>query len=438
MMPWYDLLAIMTAAITVLILVGVPVVFAFLATNLIVAFLLMGGKGGIILIIANATQSVTLFVLVTIPMFLLMGELFFRTRMVVRVFDAFEMLLGEIRGRLAYLTIATGTMFAALIGSNMASTAMLGSLMTGEMGRRGYKPYVTMGSIMGAGGLAMIIPPSGLAVLLGSLASVDVAALLIAGVGPGLVLATLYLILVWVQVRLDPEAAPSYAVKRPPGLLVVRAFALNVLPMAGVIFCVVGSMLLGWATPTESGAFGAAAVIVLAAVMRCLTWKALFDSFAGAMRSTGAVYMIFLGSATFAQVMAFTGASSGLAEAAAHLDVAPLVMLFVMFGVLLVLGSLMEGGSILVLTVPIFYPIAKALGFDLIWFSWIVMLSMEISALHPPFGISLFIMLGVAPRGTTFGSVVIASLPYLACQFILVGLLVAFPKIALYLPSLMK
>jgi tripartite ATP-independent transporter DctM subunit len=295
-----------------------------------------------------------------------------------------------------------------------------------------------MGSIMGAGGLAMIIPPSGLAVLLGSLASVDVAALLIGGVIPGIVLASLYVTLIFTQIHIDPDAAPRYAIERPPGLKVIKAFVLNVLPMAGVIFCVIGFMLLGWATPTESAAFGVGAVLVLAFVMRCLTWEAFVTSVQGSIRTTGSVFMIIIGSATFSQILAFSGASSGLANFATSLDVPPFAMLMLMFGVLLVLGCLIDGASILMLTVPIFYPIAKALGFDLIWFSWIVMLSMEMSALTPPFGISLFIMLSVAPKGTAFGSVVWAALPYLACQQTLVFLMIFFPSMVLYLPSLMK
>lgn len=437
-MLWYEILGILVTAITALILCGVPVPFAFLGINMVAAYFMMGGTGGVIQVVANATSAVTIFVLVTIPLFLLMGELFFRTRMVVRVFDAFDMVLGDLRGRLAYLTVATGTMFAALIGSNMASTAMLGGLMSGEMGRRGYKPYMSMGPIMGAGGLAMIVPPSGLAILLGSLASVDVAALLIGGVIPGLVLAGLYVLLIFIQVRIDPAAAPQYAVERPPGLKVVRTFILNVLPMAGVIFCVIGFMLLGWATPTESAAFGVAAVLVLSVLMRCLTWDAMVQSVQGAIRTTGSVYMIIIGSATFSQIMAFSGASSGLAEFATGLNVSPFVMLLLMFGVLLILGCLIDGASILMLTVPIFYPIAKALGFDLIWFSWIVLLAMEMSALTPPFGISLFIMLSVAQKGTGFGAVVIAALPYLGCQLLLVLLMILFPQMTLFLPSLMQ
>ena len=169
-MPWYEMMAILIGGIVTLMMLGLPVPFAFLTVNCVAAFFLMGGTGGIIQVLANAGHSISTFTLVAIPMFLLMGELFFRTRMVVRVFDTLEMMLGRLPGRLSYIAVGGGTLFSALIGSSMANTAMLGSLLTGEMMKRGYKPYMCMGPIMGTGSLAMIIPHSGLAVLLGSLA----------------------------------------------------------------------------------------------------------------------------------------------------------------------------------------------------------------------------------------------------------------------------
>ena len=435
-MPWYDVLGIMVGGIILFMSVGVPVPFAFITINIISAYFLMGGIEGVVQVSVNATASVTAFVLITIPMFVLMGELFFRTRIVVRVFDTLEMMLGSIPGRLSYLTVVVGTMFAALIGSSMANTAMLGSLLVPEMTERGYKPKMSMGPIMGTGGLAMIIPPSGLAVLLGSLASVDIGALLIAGVLPGLLLALSYAVLIFTQVRLDPAAAPTYAVSRPPAAQVLRAFAVNVLPMGLVIFCVIGLILLGWAGPTELAAFGVLAVLVLAAAMRSLTRTTILLSLRGTVRITASLFLIIVGSSTFSQILAFSGASSGLIDFATKLQANPLEMLLIMFAVLLVLGCLMDSASILLLTVPVFFPLATLFHFDLIWFSILVLISLEMSGLTPPFGMSLFIMMSVAPRGTPFGLIVRTGIPYLVCDLVVVGLIIAFPAIATYLPRL--
>ena len=437
-MPWYETMAILIGGIVTLMMLGLPVPFAFLTVNCIAAYILMGGAGGIIQVLANAGSSISTFTLVAIPMFLLMGELFFRTRMVVRVFDTLEMMLGRLPGRLSYLAVGGGTLFSALIGSSMANTAMLGSLLTGEMVERGYKPHMAMGPIMGTGSLAMIIPPSGLAVLLGSLATIDIGGLLIGGFGPGLLLASLYALLIFLQVKMDPLAAPQYDVERPPTVEVVKAFVKNVLPMGLVIFCVVGLILLGWATPTESAAFGVLAVLVLAMFMRCLTWAVIVESVRGAVRVTAAIYLIIVGSSTFSQILAYTGASSGFIDYATGVHVGPLAMLLIMFGVLIVLGMLMDPASILLLTVPIFFPLAAALQFDPIWFGLIVLMGLEIGLLTPPFGVSLFVMMGVGPPGTTFPMVIKAALPYVFCDLIAVGALIAFPWIGTYLPSLIQ
>jgi len=437
-MPWYETMAILIGGIVALMMMGFPVPFAFLAVNCVAAFFLMGGTGGIIQVLANATISISTFTLIAIPMFLLMGELFFRTQMVLRVFDTLEMMLGRVPGRLSYLAVTGGTLFSALLGSSMANTAMLGSLLSGEMVRRGYKPHMSLGPIMGTGGLAIIIPPSGLAVLLGSLAQIDVGALLIGGFGPGLLLAALYVLLIYAQLKIDPQAAPQYEIERSPFGKMLLAFALNVLPMGLVIFCVVGLIMLGWATPSESAAFGVLAVLVLAVFMRCLSWTAVLASVRGAVRVTASIYLIILGSSTFSQVLAYTGASTGFINAATSADVGPTAMLLIMFGVLLVLGMLMDSASILLLTVPIFFPLAQALHFDLVWFGLIVLMGLEIGLLTPPFGTSLFVMLGVAPKGTSFMTVVAAAVPYVVCDLVAVGLLMLVPQIGTFLPSLIQ
>jgi tripartite ATP-independent transporter DctM subunit len=437
-MPWYETMLILVGSIVALMMLGFPVPFSFLTVNCVAAYFLMGGIGGIIQVLANATSSISTFTLVAIPMFLLMGELFFRTRMVLRVFDTLEMMLGRVPGRLCYLAVATGTLFSALMGSSMANTAMLGSLLSNEMTRRGYKPHMSMGPIMGTGGLAIIIPPSGLAVLLGSLANVDIGGLLIGGFGPGLLLATLFALLIYAQVKLDPAAAPQYDVVRPAVSKMLGAFAANVLPMGLVIFAVVGMILLGWATPSESAAFGVLAVLVLAVFMRCLSIEATTQSVRGAMRVTASLYLIILGSSTFSQILAYTGASEGFINYATHMNVGPMSMLYIMFGVILALGTIMDPASILLLTVPIFFPLSQSLHFDQIWFGLIVLIGLEIGLLTPPFGMSLFVMMGVAPKGTTFAGVVKAALPYIACDLIAVLVLIYVPAIGTWLPSLMS
>ena len=437
-MEWYWAIALLFGLIVALMLVGMPVAIAFLASNIMAAMLFMGGGKGIAQMLNSGFGAMTSFALVPIPMFLLMGELFYYTGLAARMFNAIDRLLGNVRGRLAYVTVIGGTGFAALSGSSMGSTALLGSLMVPEMMKRGYSKYLSMGPIMGTGGLAVIIPPSALAVLLATLGRADVGALLLAGVLPGLLLASLYAGLIFIWTVLAPGAAPPYAVASVPLgeklLLLLR----DVVPMLLVIVIVIGVMVAGYATPTEAAAVGCLGVMVLAACYRALSWKSFRKSVDAALRVTVVAFLIILGSATFSQLLAFSGASSGLITWATSFAVSPLGMLAIMIGVIFLLGCFMDQLSMMLLTAPIFFPLAKTLGFDLTWFGLIMLLALEVGYTTPPFGLLLFVMKGVSPPGTTMREIYLAAMPFIACVMLLIGLIIAFPPLATWLPTVSR
>jgi len=435
-MEWFEALGLLIGSILILMAIGMPVALAFLAANIVGAWFFMGGARGVTLMLDNGFGGLTNFALVPIPLFLLMGEIFFHTGLGARMFNAIDKLLGRLPGRLSYVTVLGGTAFSTLSGSSMGSTALLGSLMVPEMTRRGYKKHMSIGPILGTGGLAIIIPPSALAVLLATLARIDVGALLIAGIIPGLILASFYIATIYIQTKLDPGAAPAYDVET---LDLGQKFGLlfkDILPMLSVMVLIVIGMVGGLITPSEAAAFGALGVLILAVVFRCLTWEAMKRSIIGALRVTLMAYLIVFGSATFSQLLAFSGASSGLIRWATSFDLAPIAMLLVMFGVLLLLGMFMEQISMMLLTVPIFFPLATTLGFDPVWFGLIILLALEISFTTPPFGLLLFVMKGVAPKDTTMREIYGSAIPYMACSMLLVALLILFPQLALWLPGL--
>ncbi len=435
-MEWFEALALLIGSIMVLMAVGMPVALAFLAANILGAWVFMGGERGVVQLLNNGWGSLTKFALVPIPLFLLMGEIFFHTGLGSRMFSSIDRLLGKLPGRLSYVTVLGGTGFSTLSGSSMGSTALLGSLMVPEMTRRGYKKHMSIGPILGTGGLAIIIPPSALAVLLATLAQIDVGALLIAGIIPGLILAGLYIATIYLQTRRDPSAAPAYEVEHQTlGDKLMLLFR-DVVPMIGLMVVIVVMMIRGIVTPSEAAAFGALGVLILAVLYRCLTWDALKASVRGALRVTLMAYLIVFGSATFSQLLAFSGASRGLITWATGFDLDPVLMLLVMFGVLLILGMFMEQISMMLLTVPIFFPLAISLGFDPIWFGLIMLLALEISFTTPPFGLLLFVMKGVAPGDTTMREIYLAAIPFIICSLILVGLLILFPQLATWLPGL--
>jgi|MEHZ01.5.fsa_nt_MEHZ011588172.1_7 tripartite ATP-independent transporter DctM subunit len=445
---WYWAGTILLGCIMAGMAMGFPVAFTFLITNIIGTCVFVvrdyetfgefvtEAMNKVPQVVDNAPQLITSFTLSPIPMFILMGSMFFHTGLALRVFDALDKLLGKIPGRLCYLTVAGGSLFSTLTGSTMANTAMLGSLLVPEMQRRGYSKTMSMGPILGTGGLAMIIPPSSLGVLLASIAGVDVAALLIAGILPGFVLAALYAGMITIQLTLYPEGAPSYEVEQTSWKEKLYQVVVNILPMGLIVFMVIGFIVLGWATPSESASFGVVGVVILATAFGVFTWKSFSTSLIGTIRVVGMVFFILMNSTVFSQLLSLSGASRGLVQWATAFDVAPLVILGVMFLVLIMLGMFMDPVSMMLITVPIFYPIASQLGYDPVWFSLIVLMALEMSATTPPFGLLLFIMMGMV-KGTTLWQVAIAAAPYLLCDLILVIILVLVPGLALYLPSLM-
>jgi len=436
-MEWYWAAALMVGLVLALMALGFPVAIAFLGANAVGVYLFMGGWVGMEQLVGSASDSLSSFILVTVPLFILMGNLFYHSGVAVRVFDALDALFGRLPGRLCYVTVAGGTLFAALSGSAMANGAMMGSLMVPEMVRRGYQARMAIGPIIGCAGLAILIPPSALGVLLGSLAQINVGALLIAGIMPGIVLAILYAILIWTQLKMDPSAAPAYDIVRKSAgdtaLLILR----NIAPMGIVVFCVVGLIVLGIATPTEAAAFGVLGTIVVIALFRRLSWAVISKSLKSSVNVTVMVFFILLGSFTFSQIFAFSGATEGLIRWATGFDVSPMVIVCTMVLLLLVLGCFIDGISMILITLPVFMPLVVKLGYDPIWFGVIMLVTIEMGAISPPFGLMLYVMMGVSPPGTRFADVVRAGMPFFWCGLALIILMLTFPKIALWLPGLM-
>ena len=435
-MEWYWAFALLLGTVISFMALGVPVAFSFIATNFI-AIVVFAGTSGMIQVVDNSTQLITRFILGPVPMFIMMGSLFFHTGLAIKVFDGLDAIFGRLPGRLCYLTVAGGSIFSTLTGSSMANTAMLGSLMVPEMNRRGYSRKMSMGPILGTGGLAMIIPPSALGVLLAAIAEIDVGRLLVAGFLPGFVLAMLYAAMITLQLIRNPGSAPAYDVPHMSLGIKIRMVSTNILPMGLVVFMVIGFIVLGVATPTEAAACGVLGVMILAALFRSLSFQSVTTAVEATIKVGAMVFLILMNSTVFSQMLAFSGASKGLIEWVTSYELHKFIILLMMFCVLILLGMFMDATSMMLITVPIFFPLAHALGFDLIWFGLFVLITIEMAGTTPPFGLLLYVMLGVAPKGTTLFQVAGAAFPFLVCNTILILILVAFPELALWLPSLM-
>jgi len=435
-MAWYETLGLLIGLLLVFMAVGLPVVFAFFAVNLVGAFVFMGGDKGMLQLMRNAADAVQSFALLPIPLFILMGEVMFHTGVAARAIDAVDRLIARVPGRLSLVAITGGTIFASLSGSTIANTAMLCSTLLPDMTRRGYHPSISVGPIVAVGGLAMLIPPSALAVLLGSVARIPIGELLVASIIPALILAALFFAYVIVRCKLDPSIAPPYEVAEYSWRERLLPFAVYVLPLLGIFVVVVGSIIGGFATPTESAALGALAALVAAAAYRRLNWANFVVSVRETLRLTVMTLFIICGSITFSQILAFTQASTGLSDLVTGANLSPLWVLFGMLGILLILGCFMDQVSMMMITAPLFMPVAEALGLDIVWFGVLMLMVLEISLATPPFGLLLFVAKGAAPQ-IPMGAIIRSVAPFIAIALGVVGLLVAFPQLTLVLPRLM-
>jgi tripartite ATP-independent transporter DctM subunit len=418
---------------------GLPVAFAFLVLNVVGAIIFLGGEAGLVQLVRNAVQSITSFSLTPIPFFVLMGEVLFHSGVALKAIDAFALIIRRVPGRLSVITIVAGTVFSAISGSTIATTALLGSLMLPTMLARGYDPRMAMGPIMGIGGVDMLIPPSALTVLLGSLAGISIAGLLIGGIVPGLILSALYVAYIIARASLNPALAPDAGVEeRAHGAARWLPFVTHVIPLVLIFGLVIGAMTGGLATPTEAAAIGAAGTILAAAVYRGLTFANLMKALTGTVAVSGVILFIIVGATTFAQVLSFSGVVNGLLGTVTGLGLSVNAIVIAMLLILLFLGCFVDQVSMMLITLPFFMPLAQRYDIDPIWFGVLFLICMQLGLLTPPFGLLLFTMKGVAPSAITMHQVYMAAMPYIVMSLLILVLIFFFPVIATWLPAVLS
>ena len=428
-MSWASVLSVMFASKVGLLLTALPVAFVFFIINIVGSYLIFGGVAGLEQMVRNEQLSVAQFSLVPIPLFVLMGEVLFHTGLAMKSIDAVDAVIQRVPGRLAVVALVAGTVFSAISGSTIATTAMLGSLLLPQMLQRNYEPKTAIGPILAIGGVDILIPPSGLAVLLGSLAGISISGLLVGGIVPGLILSALFIGYVILRCWINPSLAPAYNDGRPKVARPWLNLAVTVLPLIGVFAIVVISMTGGWATPTESSALGAVATILLALCYRSLTRANLWKSFIGTISISGSLLFIIVGATTFAQLLSFSGATAGLVETIQSSQFSQNTVLIGMLAILLILGFFIDQTSIMMITLPFYMPILRTMGVDLVWFGILYLLCMQIGLLTPPFGLLLFVLKGVAPPGISVGTIYRAAIPYVWLTLLMMALIFIFPAI---------
>jgi len=404
---------------------------------MVAAYFFLGGTPGLIAVVTGVFSSITTFTLLPVPFFILMGELIFHSGLGLNAVGVLDKWLGKLRGRLSILAIMMGVIIGALSGSTIATCALLGTILLPDMLKKGYSKNMSLGPLMGVGTVDALIPPNALTVVLASLANIDVGQLLMAGIVPGIVMSGLYLLYVLVWCHVKPEEAPMYDVPHIPLKEKVTATVQYLLPLGLIIFMVLGFIFLGVATPTEAAATGTLGSFILSLAYRRLSWEILKKSVMGTVKVTAMIFMIVIVSTTYGQILAFTGAASGMTGFITKLTIPPILILIGMLIVILILGCFMETVAIMMITIPIYMPVVNAFHFDPIWFGILMLIALETGLITPPFGVTLFVMKGVAPPEITMSDIWRAVTPYVIVDILCIVLVLFMPALATIVPSLM-
>ena len=412
-------------------------------TPVAVALGVIGIVGTAVFVSPNALQQIaniaftqsSSFVLIVVPLFVLMGEALASTGVGNDLFRAAQMWLRRLPGALAVGTVFACAVFAAVCGSSPVTAATIGSMAVPEMIKRGYDKSLALGTAAAGGTLGILIPPSIPMIIYGVLTETSIGDLFIAGILPGIMMAFLFSATVILKVWFRPELAPPLK-ERTPWPVKWRALG-SVLPVLVLAFLVIGSIYRGAATPTEAGAVGAAGAIAIAAVMGYLSWSNLRRMLDATVRTTAMFLLLFVGGLFSSFVLTRLGVPQGMSNFLTSLDVPPWVIIVMINLLLLVLGMFLDPTSILVIIVPIFFKSVIALGYDPVWFGVMVTIQIEIAAITPPVGFNLFVLKSVVP-GVEMMDVVRGSLIFIIPLLLGIVLLMLFPQIALFLPSLVK
>ena len=373
-----------------------------------------------------------------IPMFLLMGSIVYVSGIATALFRAARLWLSALPGGLAVAANMASAGFAAGCGSSVAAAAAMGRLAIPEMMKAGYEKGLATGVVASAGTIAALIPPSILMVLYGIFAETSIVDLLIAGIIPGLMTAGAYTIMIVIRCRLNPKLAPPTPYEGTE-LRRERWQALGeIWPLVVLVIGVIGGLYTGTVTPTEAGAAGSMLALLIAVVQRRMTFAKLWEAVRDAVMTTAQIFFVGIGALMFTRLLSFTGASAMLADLVAPMALDPLAIVVSMTVIYLILGMFLDPIGIMLITMPVFIPLLKELGFDLVWYGVLVVKFIEMGMLTPPLGFNVFVVKGVTGPEITLGTIFRGVGWFLVCDLIIVALLIAYPQLSLFLPELMK
>ena len=413
---------------------GVPLMVSLGGVAFLGLLSIIGLKAAVAMVAQSAFDTANSYTLVVLPLFLFMANLITNAGIAKALYDASYAFLHRVRGGLAMATIAGCAGFSAVCGSSLATAATMGSVAMPEMRRFGYDNGLSTGSVAAGGGLGVLIPPSIILVIYGTMTSQSIGDLFMAGILPGLLGAVLYILAIGVAVRLRPHWAPKAEATESVDRL--RAL-LGVWPVALLFTIVIGGMYTGLFSANEASGIGAAGALGIGLLRRSLSLRDVLNAALDAARMTTVLLAVLIGALLFNNVMIFSGFSAALSALVNGMDVAPVVVVLTIVLIYLVLGCFFDSLAMLLLTVPIFAPLVAGLGYDLVWFGIIVVVAAEVALISPPLGMNLFIIRTLNPDVPLL-TIYKGTIPFLIADMLRIALLIAIPGIALLLPATMR
>ncbi len=425
---------VMFGGLMACLLLGLPLAWSLGGVAAFVSVYLWGFNG-LMLIVYNTFGCMWSIVLVAIPLFMSMGILLERSGAAETLFETIHLWSGPIRGGIAMGVVVICVLFAAMTGVSAAATLTMGVIALPAMLKRGYDKSIAIGSIAGPGTLGILIPPSIISILLAIVGNLSVGKLFMAGIGPGVLLAGLFIVYIGVRGWINPKLCPRHPEKHTLKEKVV-SLKMAILPLL-IIMAVLGSIFFGVATPTEAGSLGVTAVLLTVLIHRRFSWKLIRESSYETFRITGLTMWIFYGAMCFSAVYARAGGGVFISNLILGAGVNRWLIIISMMGISFLLGMFVDPFAIIFILAPICFPIVKSLGFDPVWFGILFVINMQMGYVTPPFGYQLFYLKSVAPKGVTTADIYMSVFPFLGVMVIGMALIMIFPQIALWLPELM-
>ena len=416
-----------------LLTLGVPIGVSLALTGVVGLMVMLSPEAALVKAGVVVFEVANKYELGVLPLFLLMAHLCFAAGASRDFFDVAARFVGHRRGGLGLASIAGCAGFGAISGSSLATVATVGSAALPEMRRAGYNPGFAAGALAAGGTLGALIPPSGALIVFGIIAEVSIGRLFTAAIIPGFSQALFYMIaiavLCWFKPELGPRSVRVGWGERMRGLL-------GILDILVLVVFVIGGLMIGWFTPTEAASVGVIVAFILMGIRGAFNREAIADSFAKTLSTTGMIYLIIFGAILFATFISVTGIADLMSTTVRAMDASPIVVVIVIALMLLVLGSFLDGLALMLLTTPIFLPIVLELGYSPIWFGIFLVRTMEIGFVHPPLGLNVYVIQAIGkdiPLGQIFRGIV----PFLIADFFHLAMIIAFPVVTLWLPSVM-